>query len=278
MKDVSAAPSRPVQALEPVNEDPLETLQDKLVPVQEEELPQGVLDLMASLIRPHRSTMETGHAAAWHSMTAVRGTVDIERDGARPIVQRAKPFPQAGPLFSESMHHRLPQRLASAVSALDGLTVPTAPVSIEPMSLDPSSGPAASSDEQLPQAPLSLQAIRHTPPVAQIFIPSPTMPPPLPVPETLVEALPGPERGLLQVPFSRGAASGQVTISRASEESPRKLTLSPSNTLVFEQLKAPFERAQEPAWRLADRGDEQSRQGSHQAPDEDQDDQPGLPA
>lgn len=89
----------------------------------------------------------------------------------------------------------------------------------------------------------------------------------------MVETLPGLDRGFLQVPFNRAGANGQVTISRGSEEPTRPLTLSPSNALVFEQLKEPFALAREPAWRLTDSGGEQPRQGSQQGPDEDPDEQ-----
>jgi hypothetical protein len=96
--------------------------------------------------------------------------------------------------------------------------------------------------------------------------------PPAPVPrsaiEPRIETPPGPGPGLLQVPFNKGAASGQVTISREPDEPARPLLLSPSNPLVFEQLKAPFEQLREPGWRLADQRGEQQRQGSRQSPDE----------
>ena len=149
-------------------------------------------------------------------------------------------------------------------------------VSVELQGGEPSTVPRAPSvaslDEQpLPPAPLSFQGVRQAPAVAQAAIPTPALPPAPRMPEVRVEALSGTDRGVLQVPFNKGAASGQVTITRLPEEPTRNLTLNPSNALVFEQLKVPFELAREPAWRLADSGDEQSRQGSQQAPDDDPD-------
>lgn len=294
MKEISVAPVQPVQTLDPVNEGPLDERLDPLIPVQEDELPQGVLDLMASLIRHQRPMMETARAMAWHSMSVVQGAVDVEHDEARsigpattdvepdrarPTARNAMPFPQADRLFDKALQQPLPQRLEPVASTGDQRTVPTYPVSIEPMPLDSLTVPGARSlprfDEPLPPAPLNLHGTRHVPSAAPAAIPSPAMPAPLPAPEVMVESLSGADRGLLQVPFNRGVASGQVTISRVPEESTRQLMLSPSNALVFEQLKAPFELAREPAWRLADSGGERQRQGSHQAPDEDQDEQPG---
>lgn len=125
---------------------------------------------------------------------------------------------------------------------------------------------------------MSHQAARHAPPVARPSIPSPATPQPLPALDVQIETLPGTDRSLLQVPFNRGSASGQVTISRVPDEPTRSLQLSPSNALVFEQLKVPFEWVREPAWRLTDSGGEQQRQGSHQAPDDEQAEDSGLPA
>ncbi|WP_246218877.1 hypothetical protein [Pseudomonas izuensis] len=142
-----------------------------------------------------------------------------------------------------------------------------------------SSAPQASNvDEPLPEALLSLQTPRHAPVIAQPAAPLSTPQLPPPALDVTLENLPGPDRGLLQVPFNKGAANGQVTISRVPDELNRNLQLSPSNALVFEQLKEPFESAREPAWRLTDSGGEQQRQGSHQSPDDEQAEQSEHPA
>ncbi|WP_214508858.1 SpaN/EivJ family type III secretion system needle length determinant [Pseudomonas brassicacearum] len=294
MKEVCVPPTRLVHALEPVDEDPLDELQDLLIPVQEDELPQGVLDLVVALVRQQRPLMETARVPAWQAMSVGQETQALDRDETQPIARETRavePYgrrfparetiavPQAGPLFSEPTQRPSPQRLQPVVAVIDKATVPRDGVSIEPQPMAPVIVPRARSapriDEQLPQAPLSFQGARHGSPVAPVALPAPALPPAL---EVMVEALPDTGRGLLQIPFSRGAASGQITISRLPEEPTRNLTLSPSNALVLEQLKAPFELAREPAWRLADSGGEQPRQGSHQAPDEDQDEQGERPA
>ncbi|WP_447800521.1 SpaN/EivJ family type III secretion system needle length determinant [Pseudomonas kilonensis] len=298
MKEVCVPPTRLVHALEPVDEDPLDELQDLLIPVPEDELPQGVLDLVVALVRQQRPLMETARVPAWQAMSVVQETQALDRDEAQPIVRETRAVepdgrrlparetmavPQAGPLFGEPTQRPLPQRLQPVVAVIDKATVPRDGVSIEPQPMAPVIVPRARStpriDEQLPQAPLSFQGARHGSPVAPAALPAPALPPaPPPALEAMVEALPDTGRGLLQIPFSRGAASGQITISRLPEEPTRNLMLSPSNALVLEQLKAPFELAREPAWRLADSGGEQPRQGSHQAPDEEQDEQGERPA
>ena len=299
MKEVCVPPTRLVHALEPVDEGPLDELQDLLVPVPEDELPQGVLDLVVALVRQQRPPMETARVLAWQAMSVGEETQALDRDEAQPIARETRAveadgrrlaaretmaFPQAGPLFSEPTQRPLlqrpsPQRLEPVVAVIDKATAPRDGVSIEPLPLDPVIVPHARSapriDEQLSSAPLSFQGTRHGAPIAPAALPAPALPP---APEVMVEVLPDTGRGLLQIPFSRGAASGQITISRLPEEPTRNLTLSPSNALVFEQLKAPFELAREPAWRLTDSGGEQPRQGSQQAPDEEQDEQGERPA
>lgn len=297
MKEISVVPAQPVQTLDPVDEGPLDELQGPLVPVQEDELPQGVLDLMVALIRHQRPTMETARAMAWHSMSVVQGRGDVDHDEARSIVQettdvepdRARStarntvsFPYADLLFNKAIQPALPQRLEPVASTRDHRLAPTSPALIEPMTLDPFTAPDARLisrfDEPLPQVPQSFHSTRHAPSVVPALTPAPAPSAAQPMPEIMVESQPGADRGLLQVPFNRGSVSGQVTISRLPEEPTRQLTLSPSNALVFEQLKAPFELAREPAWRLADSGGEQQRQGSQQRSDEDQDEQSGFEA
>ncbi|SCY39522.1 type III secretion effector protein [Pseudomonas sp. NFACC37-1] len=289
MNEVFAAPTGPVQALEPVDEGPLDELLDQLVPVQEDQLPQGVLDLMTALILPRRPLMEAARTLAWQTMKVGQEALAVERDEARPFgrdTEGAEPagkrwvaretlaFSPTGAPFGKLTPYALPQRLELVASGVDKAAVSA---SIEPLVVEPFTAPRL--DEQpLPQVPMSAQGPRQTPAVAPPPLPSPALPPAPPMLEVMVEALPDTGRGVLQVPFNKGAASGQITITRVPEEPTRNLTLNPSNTLVFEQLKAPFELAREPAWRLADSGGEQSRQGSHQAPDEEQDEQAGGPA
>lgn len=290
MKEISVASSRPVQVLDAVDEGPMDELHDLLVPVQEDELPQGVLDLMVSLVRPHRVPMDNGSALAWRAMSFAQGGAEVEPDGERsgargaveveavrapPRARVAMTLPHAGTLPSQTARYPLSQHVEPTGNQS---TLPTYWASVESPRREPVTGASEQSlvlgDEPLPQAPLSLQGTRHAPSVVTAPIPSSTPPPAF---NAMVETLPGPDREFLQVPFNRGGASGQVTISRVPDEPTRHLTLSPSNTLVFEQLKEPFALAREPAWRMTDSGGEQPRQGSQQGTDEDQDEQAEHP-
>lgn len=86
MKEVCVPPTRLVHALEPVDEGPLDELQDLLVPVPEDELPQGVLDLVVALVRQQRPPMETARVLAWHAMS-------VGRKRRRSIVMRRSRLP-----------------------------------------------------------------------------------------------------------------------------------------------------------------------------------------
>jgi hypothetical protein len=288
MKEVCVIPSRPIQALDPIDEMPLDELPDPLVPVREDDLPQGVLDLMAALIRHHR-TMPAGSRGLMsvdprrmdsQSEVAQSGApqmFDADPDRAWPIAREPMPLSQANSLDGKSVSHLLPQRPESVASIGDTPATPNEPVALDPLP-SPDARPASPIDESSHYVPLPLQGARHAPPVTRAFAPASILPPAPPTPDVLAAALPGSDRGFLHVPFNKGAARGQVTISRAPEGPTRNLTLSPSNALVLEQLKEPFELAREPAWRLADRGEEQQRQNSHHAPDDDQDEPSEHPA
>ncbi|MNL19346.1 hypothetical protein D3C87_1405400 [compost metagenome] len=131
---------------------------------------------------------------------------------------------------------------------------------------------------QKPEALSSLPTARHVPPMASPAASAPGMPPAPPALDPIIETLPVADRGLLQVPFNKGTASGQVTISRVADEPTRNLQISPSNALVFEQLKVSLEHVREPAWRLTDSDGEQQRQGSRQPPDDEQTEDAGQGA
>lgn len=305
MKDVSAALPPPVQVPDPVTEGPLDELQDTLVPAQEDELPQGVLELMATLILRHRPVMETGHAVAWHSMASGQETVEIERGEARSPAPVGVSYPQASPLPHKPIPHLKPEPVSSSLPQPMPQISPSTPqpmpsaIRVEPAMVEspssrfkplPVEHPVSSStpsaptvDRQLSEAVASLPTMRHAPP----FAPSPVAPPPvasaviaqaLPALDLMPETLPGPDRGLLQVPFNSGAASGQVTISRMADEPTRNLLLSPSNALVFDQIKTALDLTRDPAWQLTDNEGEQQGRGSHQPPDEEPAEQQDQPA
>ena len=314
MKDVSAVLPAPVQVLDPVTEDSMEELRDILLPEQEEALPQGVLELMATLILRHRPLIETGRAGSRQSMAIAQAT-DLGRDEVRTTVPMTTSYPQASPLFGKPKKPLLPQSMASTAASIHRVAAsphlnPPASSSVEPaligrsstavepalierpsVAVEPvliehfsnsvetlsveraasSSGPPVPTfDKRLPEALPSHQTPRQVPWVTRLSSPpAQTLRAP-PVLDATLETPSGPDRSLLQVSFNRGAASGQVTISRVLDESSRSLQLSPSNTQVFEQLKVPFEWVREPAWRLTDSGGEQQRQGSRQSPDDEQ--------
>ena len=310
MKDVFVVLPAPVQVLDPVTEDSMEELRDILVPEQEEALPQGVLELMATLILRHRPLIETGRAGSRQSMAIAQAT-DLGRDEVRTTVPMTTSYPQASPLFGKPKKPLLPQSMASTAASIHRVAAsphlnPPASSSVEPalierptVAVEPeliehlsnsvetlsveraasSSGPPVPTfDKQLPEALSSHQTPRQVPWVKRLSSPpAQTLRAP-PVFDVTLETPSGPDRSLLQVSFNRGAASGQVTISRVLDEPSRSLQLSPSNTQVFEQLKVPFEWVREPAWRLTDSGGEQQRQGSRQSPDDEQTEHSEHPA
>ncbi|WP_053146710.1 hypothetical protein [Pseudomonas sp. P97.38] len=273
MNQVVGVPALPVQVLELVGEGRLDERTDILVPVQEEDLPQGVLDLLAALPVFPPLQLDSGRGLARHAVPVVQegdavqhrdaspsGTV--ARDVRREQSLTAKPLPQAHP-SSDAISVAASLRLEMAVE----YTNP--PVQVAPMEPVPAE-PLAAVEQALRTSAPSPQVVRLVPgaipaPLAPVVMP--------PAPDAGGHASPG----LLQVPFNNGAASGQVTIHRLPDE-PARLMLSPSNALVLEQLKEPFAQAREPTWRLTDSGGEQPRQGSQQTPDDDQDEAPEHPA
>lgn len=285
MKELLAVSVRPVQALDPIDPDAMGALPDKLLPAQEDQLPQGVLDLLASLVWPDRSMARITKAPAAQVTIHVDEpgavkrddarpialvTVKVEPNGAHPIVRGTIPAAPTSPAISKVIQSPLSHPLEIVITQEQTATQPSAVV-VETMLPEPSSEPPVPPvsvlEQALPHAPASLQGIRLVGSMAPVSSPSPVPPPP----DVLMETLPSPDRGLLQIPFNKGAVSGQVTISRTVEEPIRNLTLSPSNALVFEQLKEPFAQIREPAWRLTEREGEQPRQGGHPSPDEEQD-------
>lgn len=72
------------------------------------------------------------------------------------------------------------------------------------------------------------------------------------------------ERHYLQVPFSKGDASGLITVSKTAGEGPQQLLLSPSSASVSNYLSDNLAQISSPRWRLADQqGHEQGREQGH---------------
>ncbi|AFY20822.1 hypothetical protein [Pseudomonas sp. UW4] len=364
MSNVSVISPLPVQPLDPVTEQPMDESHDRLVPVREDELPQGVLELMAPLILRHRPLMDTGRAITLQAMVTLPEKPAAELDEVRPLAPVSHPqaqplsskpeqlrvsppasHPQAQPLSSKPEQLRVsppvshpqaqslsskpeqplvsppashpqaqpllskpvPPRLLPAVadvapvvdrggaqtSTLTPTNLPTRIVVepgpterpsniVEALPVERAASPGAPSmfefEGQRPEALSNLLTARHVPPIASPAASAPGMPPAPPALDPIIETLPVADRGLLQVPFNKGAASGQVTISRVVDEPTRNLQISPSNALVFEQLKVSLEHVREPAWRLTDSDGEQQRQGSRQPPDDEQTEDAGQGA
>lgn len=262
MKGLPIVPAGWIYTLDParvVGADlPLETQ----IPAQQDELPQGVLDLLAMLVvRPRPPS--AGQAAPL--------TADAPASAAEPAPEpRPLPLPVAVP----ERRFDLPARLVSFAPTLaaDSPQPSTEPLPgrVEPLVIERTAvAPAlAVPVGEAPVPEVNLQAPRNVPVITSPTVPLPSAPLPRAALEVNIEVPPGPSPGLLQVPFNKGVASGQVTISREFDEPARPLLLSPSNPQVFDQLKAPLEQLREPAWRLTDQRGEQQRQGSRQSPDD----------
>lgn len=297
MKDVNAVLPPPVQVLDPLTEDSPDELHITLVPAQEDELPQGVLELVASLIARHQPAMENGHAVTRHSLSGGQQMLDVERGEGRSPASTGVLHPQVSPLAHQPVPRLKPQLISLSVPApapspwmrpmTSAITVEPALVerpssSGEPQPVDRTDSPSApwvpAIDSPVPDVSLNLQTAHRAPRVAQAAVPFAAMVRPLPAIEAAPQTLAAQDRGLLQVPFNSSAASGQVTISRMADEPGRNLLLSPSNTLVFEQIRAALELARDPVWQLTDNDGEQQGRGSHQPPDEEQAEPQDLPA
>lgn len=326
MIDVSVIPRQSVQPVEPDLDTPMDEFKEGLVPVEEDQLPQGVLDLLAVLMPRHRPMATVGSKEPPPLVVPAKGEGadgQLPRLHAQPVALNQQP----APLFSAMLQRPAPSRVelvapavmraprvefvAPAVMRPARVEVPLPvidhpsrlpelssterpPISVEPLSIDrlplpvdPSSidRPSPSIEQAIPVSDLELRAgqsnvqvARNAPPVALPVAAQIMVPPSTPLPEVTREDVAGSSRDFLQVPFNKGSVSGQVTIARMPGESAQNLVLSPSSAQIFEQLEAPFERAQEPGWRLADSGDEQQHQGSRQSPDDDESEQQEHPA
>jgi hypothetical protein len=318
---------------------------DRPVPVREDELPQGVLELMTPLILRHRPLMDTGRAITLQAMVTLLEKPAAELDEVRPLTPVSHPqaqplsskteqprvsppashpqaqplsskpeqplvsppasHPQAQPLLSKPVPPRLLPAVADVAPVVDRGGAPTSTPTLTPTNLptrivvepglterpsnivealpiERAASPGAPSmfefEGQRPEALSNLPTARHVPPIASPAASAPGMPPAPPALDPIIETLPVADRGVLQVPFNKGAASGQVTISRVVDEPTRNLQISPSNALVFEQLKVSLEHVREPVWRLTDSDGEQQRQGSRQPPDDEQTEDAGQGA
>lgn len=253
MKELSTVSPGAVLGMQSEHQDVTELPGEQVVPPQADELPQGVLDLLATLrVRPPVEARVTGPAVRFDEalhVPAQRAMEVVEQGADEPV----KVVPQI-----MVPRNALPIPSEGNPDAPDSIPVESAlPVETVPYA-----------DRPLPDAPMNLNGPRPTFPAmpqATVSPPAPTLRPTL---DSHFESSPVPLPGLLQVPFNKGVVSGQVTVSLEPFEPARTLLLSPSNPQVFDQLKAPFEQLRDPGWRLSDPRGEQQRQGSRQAPDD----------
>jgi hypothetical protein len=284
MIDVSVVPRLPVQPVEPDLDAPMDELEESLVPVEEDQLPQGVLDLLAMLMLRHRPMVAAGSREPPPLAVSAKGEgtdSHLPRLHAQTVALNQRP----APLLSALLQHPAVQRMEFVAPAV--MRAASAEVQL-PVIDQPSRLPEWSSPERqsptielaIPVSDLELRAgqsnvqfMRNAPPIALPVAAQTLAMPSTPPLEVKIEEVAGSSRDFLQVPFNKGTASGQVTIARTPGESTQNLVLSPSSVQIFEQLEAPFEQAQEPHWRLTDSGDEQQHHGSRQSPDDDESEQ-----
>jgi hypothetical protein len=300
MNDVSVVSRLPVRPVEAGTEGDVEELQQKLVPVEEEQLPQGVADLLATLIWRQRPMAGVGRVE-------LRQTQGLDRGVGEPRIQTPR---NLSPVLDQARQMR---RLQLAISQIDRSMISSPPSEvaaavspkiermalIEPVSLNQPTPliEQATADlpiESLPKTAPLANGLSNTPSVAlPVMAPLPTPTPtltPTPTPLSAPASPPVPviafaqlevtpsSRDFLQVPFNKGAAHGQVTISRLPGESMQNLVLSPSNPQVLEHLREPFDQVRDTHWRLRENTDDQQRQGSRQSPEDEQEEhqEPGA--
>ncbi|WP_030127914.1 hypothetical protein [Pseudomonas sp. QTF5] len=307
MREMSVVPRLPASVEAPGHDGPVDELKDKLIPVEEDELPQGLLDLAAALLVRHRPMMGTGRhdrlPPAPSSSAGIIERHDLQAQVEVPAAQGRSASRQMEPVLSAMERVTIPAstveaplplpRTNSAPQPLSPQSQPqplpqsqplpdrlSRPMESAPVDLSPPPGKPAVADNlvDLPEALPVAQAPRSAPTMASpVTVPSATLPPSPPSDITLEEAA-GASRNFLQIPFSKGTASGQVTITRLPGEFAQNLVLNPSNPQVLEHLREPFDQVRESHWRLADTADEQSRHGSRQSPDDEQEEQQEHPA
>ncbi len=213
------------------------------VPAQPDELPQGVLDLLAMLVVQPPSN---GGAV---QTRALAGEKRPER-----AAQRRLDLPVKAPVQPTT------PSLSVTPNIVDTLADAPGPLPIE-QAVDVPVIPSVDEAE----VSINLYGTRPVHSGQPLLLPTTPTPTPKPFLEMKSETPVAPYPGLLQVPFNKGVVSGQVTVTRESEEPARTLLLTPSNGQVFDHLKAPFEHLRDPGWRLVDQRGEQPRQDTRQA-------------
>lgn len=244
MKDVSTVTPAAAPSGLPDHEVIAPGPSDLRVPAQLDELPQGVLDLLAILgLNPpysRRAVQAPARAGDGFPEIAAQRQLDV------PVKVALQP-----------MAPTLATKTADTSADTPG-SLPIEQAVYVPVI------PSAEATE----VSINLHGTRPTHLGQPFSLPVTPTPIPRPLLDMRSETPLAPHPGLLQVPFNKGVVSGQVTVTRESDEPARTLLLSPSNGQVFDQLKAPFEHLRDPGWRLVDQRGEQPRQDSRQARDD----------
>jgi hypothetical protein len=279
-----------LQPMEPAVDGPPIEFADELLPCEQDPLPQGVLELLAILAPRRRPVMAGGRAVLTAAMIA-RGEVTAE---GSPVVALAatleRTVSRTGPTLPDPARTRVPPVSAGLVGQEQRVQQPL-PVFERPLPMTE----ARAGEQPVPQVPETSSALAATTSIqgclngdmptsifgdAQLTLArsvpltgstTPPTAPPVPLLEQAVEEdLPMTTRDVLQVPFNKGAVSGQVTVTRTAGESVQHLVLGSDNAQVLEQLRGPFAQEAEPFWQLADSGEEQQQRHDSQPSPEDE--------
>jgi len=289
MNDVSVVPRLPVRSIESGAGGDVEELEDKLVPVEEEQLPQGVVDLIATMIWRQRPSPGMLHGETLHALSRGTGERPLQAPRTQPVALDQRPLMQrlhqaASQVDRQVMPAPKPEVVLPAPPQIEGRATPNEPVPADlPMPPREPQTPGHPIESHTKKRPVA-HGLSNIPSVAlpvtaqvPVHVEAPAPGPaslPLPLLDIALEQAPPPNRGFLQVPFQKGAINGQVTITRLPGESVQNLVLSPSSSQVFEHLREPFEHVRNAHWQLNDNPNQQQHQGSHPSPDDDQEEPP----
>ncbi|MNH01266.1 hypothetical protein D3C76_894150 [compost metagenome] len=233
----------------------LETLKPQALelPLELPEMPEAVVQALAAFfLQPQLSlTPQAKAVVADVAQTPTRSGVAMPVTGEQ---QRSPPV--AGPVPSiESPLPAIPAPAQAPVleaeterAAVPGAVLASPVVVVEPLRAVPGAAQSA------PQGKPSL----------------PTLPPAAPMLPITPASTSAPGEGL-RVPFNNGRVSGSLLVT--GSESTQGMLLTPSNSLVLEQLREPLARLDQPAWRLAERAGEHPQERGQPNQDELDDEQ-----
>lgn len=262
--------------------------QDELLPPLEAmELPQGVLQALAPLVpQLHLRIKRLPAASAVDLAQAPTATAHTTQERVAGDQRRMLPsLPETG---GERALPALPALPGAALLAQQGslpgpreavvsIPAPSAEVPMPAPSTLRATDMTGSEREQSPaQAGLVMVRAASAQPawVAAELPPmrTPSLPATLRMP---IDAPPSSPPGEgLRVPFDNGRVSGTLLIT--GNESTQGMLVTPDKSVLLEQLREPFSRLDQPAWRLSERADDRD-QGRRQAHADEPEDEPEQP-